>query len=166
MQNITAKNSTLSRCKPSSEFVQIKKEAFHLELSLGSYLDRTCNVVVKGPKTGVFGLIKCLFIVTGAAHGARSILSNTTGVIQGTTPPTSLIYFFMQITILAITSSENKKHRPQSRAQFIRVISVTGGHLQSFFHFFPHDSDGRHMMGAPPPTGAATERDTGRQGSQ
>ena len=61
---------------------------------------------------------------------------NTMGVIQGTTPPTSLIYFFMQITIKAISSSENKKHRPQSRAQFIRVISVTGGHLQSFFHFF------------------------------
>ena len=120
----------------SLEFVQVQKTAFHLELSLSSYLDRTCIVVVKRPKTGVFGSIKCLFILTGAAHGARSILSNTAGVIQGTTPPTSLIYFFMQITIKAIASSENKKHRPQSRAQFIRVISVTGGHLQSFYHFF------------------------------
>ena len=87
--------------------------------------------------------------VTWSEHATRSIHAH--GVIQGTTPPTSLIYFFMQITIKAITSSENKKHRPQSRAQFIRVISVTGGHFQSFFHFFPHDSNGRHMMGAPPP---------------
>ena len=88
------------------------------------------------------------------------------GEIQGTTPPMSLIYFFMQITIKAMASPENKKHWPQSRAQFIQVISVTGGHLQSFFHFFHMTPMGRHMMGAPPPTGAVTERDTGMWGGQ
>ena len=117
-------------------------------------MDRTWNVVVKR-----------LFILTGVAHGAKSILSNTTGAIQGTTPPTSLIYFFMQITIKAITSSENKKHRPQSRAQFIRVRFQSPAAI-FILSFFSHDSDGRHMMDAPPPTGAATERDTGMRGSQ
>ena len=107
--------------------------------------------MVKRPKTGVFGLIKCLFILTGAAHGASSIFSNTTGVIQGTTPPTSLIYFFMQITIKAITSSENKNIglNPvlNSSESFQSQVAI-------FSHFFIFFHDGR----ASPDRGSDGER--------
>ena len=73
----------------------------------------------------------------GPRRPARSILSNTTGVIQGTTPPTSLIYFFMQITIKAISSSEikNISLNPElNSSESFQSQAAISSHFFIFFH--------------------------------
>ena len=83
-------------------------------------------------------MIKCLFILTGAAHGATEI--NTMRVIQGTTPPTSLIYFFMQITIKAISSSEIKNiglNPELNSSESFQSQAAISSHFFIFFHMTP-----------------------------
>ena len=94
----------------------------------------------------------------GPPCGASSILSNTTDVIQGTTHPKSLIYFFMQITIQAISSSENKNiglNPVLNSSEWFQSPAAISSHFFIFFTWLRWET-----YGAPPPTGAATEGDT------
>jgi len=62
------------------------------------------------------------------------------GEIQGTTPPMSLIYFFMQITIQAITSSENKNiglNPELNSSESFQSPAAISSHFFIFFHMTP-----------------------------
>ena len=73
-------------------------------------------------------------------HPCHQINHVTTGVIQGTTPPTSLIYFFMQITILSIASSENKNiglNPVLISSESFQSQAAIFSHFFIFFHMTP-----------------------------